>query len=85
MQKSVTVKFYLRKILKNCVLQVMAIYLKSHVKQQNPPKWVLFSQNIFYITHKCICQQIELNTIDDDLLVTLKQKCIETLLSLKNI
>ena len=46
---------------------------------------ILFSQNIFYITHKCICQQIELNTIDDDLLVTLKQKCIETLLSLKNI
>ena len=46
---------------------------------------ILFSQNIFYITHKCICQQIELNTIDDDLLVTLKQKCIESLLSLKNI
>ena len=46
---------------------------------------ILFSQNIFYIMHKCICQQIELNTIDDDLLVTLKQKCIESLLSLKNI
>ena len=46
---------------------------------------ILFSQNVFYITHKCICQQIELNTINDDLLVTLKQKCIETLLSLKNI
>jgi len=42
---------------------------------------ILFSQDIFYITHKCICQQIELNTIDDDLLVTLKQKCVETLLS----
>ena len=46
---------------------------------------ILFSQNVFYITHKCICQQIELNIINDDLLVTLKQKCIETLLSLKNI
>ena len=46
---------------------------------------ILFSQNIFYIMHKCICQQIELNIINDDLLVTLKQKCIETLLSLKNI
>ena len=46
---------------------------------------ILFSQDIFYIMHKCICQQIELNIINDDLLVTLKQKCIETLLSLKNI
>ena len=46
---------------------------------------ILFSQNIFYITHKCICQQIELNTINVDLLVRLKEKCIETLLSLKNI
>jgi len=45
---------------------------------------ILFSQDIFYIMHKCICQQIELNTINDDLLVTLKQKCIETLLSLIN-
>jgi hypothetical protein len=42
---------------------------------------ILFNQKIFYITHKCICQQIELNTINDDLLVTLKQKCIEIFLS----
>jgi hypothetical protein len=46
---------------------------------------ILFSQDIFYIMHKCICQQIELNIINVDLLVILKQKCIETLLSLKNI
>ena len=45
---------------------------------------ILFSQDIFYIMHKCICQQIELNIINDDLLVALKQKCIETLLSLIN-
>jgi hypothetical protein len=34
---------------------------------------ILFSQDIFYVTHKCICQQIETNVIDDDLLVNLKQ------------
>ena len=33
----------------------------------------LFSQNIFYITHKCICQQIEVGTIDDNLLVELRK------------
>jgi hypothetical protein len=43
---------------------------------------ILFSQDIFYIMHKCICQQIEQCTIDDDLLVTLKQQCIEIILSL---
>jgi hypothetical protein len=42
---------------------------------------ILFSQNIFYITHKCICQQMEQGTINDDLLVTLKQKSTELLLS----
>jgi hypothetical protein len=34
---------------------------------------ILFSQDIFYITHKCICQQIETSVIDDNLLVNLKQ------------
>jgi hypothetical protein len=42
---------------------------------------ILFSQNIFYITHKCICQQMEQGTINDDLLVSLKQKSTELLLS----
>ena len=42
---------------------------------------ILFSQNIFYITHKCICQQMEQCTINDDLLVILKQKSTELLLS----
>lgn len=40
---------------------------------------ILFSQNIFYITHKCICQQIELGTIDDDLLVELRNNSIDLL------
>jgi hypothetical protein len=34
---------------------------------------ILFSQDIFYITHKCICQQIETSVIDDNLLVNFKQ------------
>ena len=34
---------------------------------------ILFSQDIFYVTHKCICQQIETSVIDHDLLVNLKQ------------
>jgi hypothetical protein len=41
---------------------------------------ILFSQQVFYITHKCICQQIELNIIDEDLLVELRNKTMELLL-----
>ena len=37
----------------------------------------LFSQHLFYITHKCICQQLELRTIDNDLLVQLKTHSID--------
>ena len=33
----------------------------------------LFSENIFYITHKCICQQITTGHIDSDLLENLNQ------------
>ncbi len=36
----------------------------------------LFSQNIFYITHQCICQQIEVGTIDDNLLVELRKHSV---------
>jgi hypothetical protein len=41
---------------------------------------ILFSQDIFYITHKCICQQIELSIIDKELLVELEEKSKEILL-----
>lgn len=37
----------------------------------------LFSQNIFYITHKCICQQIEIGLIDEELLVELRKHSID--------
>lgn len=39
----------------------------------------LFSQDIFYVTHKCICQQIEQGNIDDELLVELRLKSTELL------
>jgi len=37
----------------------------------------LFSQNIFHITHKCICQQIEVGTVDCELLIELKKHSID--------
>jgi len=37
----------------------------------------LFSQHVFYITHKCICQQIELGIIDEELLVELRQNLVK--------
>jgi hypothetical protein len=37
----------------------------------------LFSQHLFHITHKCICQQIELGMVDNDLLVELKTHSFE--------
>jgi hypothetical protein len=40
---------------------------------------ILFSQNIFHITHKCICQQFKTGTIDDGLLVQLKSHSLEYL------
>ena len=41
----------------------------------------LFSQNIFHIMHRCICQQIESETIDDDLIVEVRQNSIDLLTS----
>lgn len=37
----------------------------------------LFSENLFYITHKCICQHIQLNTIDDILLINLRKELLD--------
>ena len=42
----------------------------------------LFSQNMFYITHKCICQQIEVGIIDEELLVELRKHSIDLLKNL---
>jgi hypothetical protein len=37
----------------------------------------LFSQPLFYITHKCICQLLTVNDIDDHLISRLKEKTLE--------
>ena len=37
---------------------------------------LLFSKDLFYLTHKCICQQLEKNTIDSELLEQLKESSI---------
>jgi hypothetical protein len=39
----------------------------------------LFSQTLFYITHKCVCQQLTTGTIDKNLLNELKTRTIEVL------
>ena len=39
----------------------------------------LFSKDLFYLTHKCICQQFTLGTIDNDLLSQLLEKSTQIL------
>lgn len=39
----------------------------------------LFSQHLFHITHKCVCQQIEVGIIDDELLVELRKHSVDLL------
>jgi hypothetical protein len=37
----------------------------------------LFSQHLFHITHLCVCQYLETDTIDEDLLERLKKNSID--------
>jgi hypothetical protein len=39
----------------------------------------LFSKDLFYLTHKCICQQFTLATIDNDLLSKFLEQCRQIL------
>jgi hypothetical protein len=39
----------------------------------------LYSKELFYFTHKCICQQFTLATIDNDLLVQFLEQCRQIL------
>lgn len=39
----------------------------------------LFSRSVFYITHKCICQQLAIGLIDNELLDELKKHTIRVL------
>jgi hypothetical protein len=41
--------------------------------------YTLFSQNVFYITHKCICQQLCGGIIDNELLVELRKHTVNVL------
>jgi hypothetical protein len=43
---------------------------------------MLFSQELFYITHKCICEQLVSGTISNDLIDELKKKGIEIIYNL---
>jgi hypothetical protein len=56
-------------------------FLNKEEKEESIKKQIilttLFSQHLFYITHKCICQQIEWGTIDTGLLVELKTHSID--------
>jgi hypothetical protein len=37
---------------------------------------IMFSKHMFYLTHKCICQQLVSGTVDSELLVSLKNELI---------
>ena len=40
---------------------------------------MLFSEKIFYVLHQCICQQLNANAIQEELLIVLKDKFITML------
>jgi hypothetical protein len=74
-------KYVLEKMLENNDFKLMADEVKQKyslmVEHDNYLETViilsLFSNDIFYLFHKCICQQLTLGTIETDLLVLLKQ------------
>jgi hypothetical protein len=37
---------------------------------------IMFSKHMFYLTHKCICQQLVSGTVDTELLVCLKNELL---------
>jgi len=54
----------------------------SSEKQESLRKLILislFSQQLFHIMHKCVCQQIELGIIDNELLVELRKHSVDLL------
>jgi len=44
---------------------------EKHENHQQLILFFLFSKHLFHITHKCVCQQIDVGKINDELLVTL--------------
>jgi hypothetical protein len=78
-------KYVLEKMLENSKFKLMMDGVKVYLKnkelivdehEDNIDMIIiltLFSQDCFYIFHKCICQQISLGIIEEDLLVKLDE------------
>jgi hypothetical protein len=67
-------KFYIKEFLSNEDIDEQK---DKHLRQSI--LMILFTLPLFYITHRCICQQLELGTIDKDLLVELRKRSIDLL------
>ena len=55
-------------------------FIKNDEEKESIRKLILislFSQDLFYILHKCICQQMEVGNIDDELLVEIRKHSID--------
>ena len=73
---------------KNIFEEMMNIYIQQFFKNNEKKNeneesikqlilLFLFSQQLFHIMHKCVCQQFELGIIDNDLLVELRNNSVE--------
>ena len=72
--KTIYGKMILNLEFKHVIFQLKSIVIKnnSSIEDNNDSDFLillsLFSKNMFYITHKCICQQLTLQKIDNILL-----------------
>jgi hypothetical protein len=71
---------------KQLVVDMEEKYFKEFITNQEKQDSIrqvilisLFSQHIFHIIHKCICQQIETGTIDDILIADVRHNLIDLL------
>lgn len=79
-------KYVLQKMLENNDFRLMFDEIKTRLNMgEEHEKYLdtvvllsLFSEDVFYLFHKCICQQLTLGTIEFDLLVQLNKYFIET-------
>jgi len=73
---------------KNIFEEMMNIYIQQFFKNNEKKNeneesikqlilLFLFSQQLFHIMHKCVCQQFELGIIDNELLVELRNNSVE--------
>ena len=79
-------KYVLQKMLENNDFRLMFAEIKTRLNMgEEHEKYLdtvvllsLFTEDVFYLFHKCICQQLTLGTIEFDLLVQLNKYFIET-------